>query len=554
MGLFNSEMTQEKAIEALGSDKEQKVEAGIEFLNAGGLEMLPFMVKRFGEIVPQAAKSKKHQLAAENLYVLLCGADLPTELCAPLVESLLNAPDTLNFDLDKLPIDVIIQGYPFLESVLRDADVETKKKTLPFFEFIHLPPSVLPILASFLNRESGFVDEALSLIPQVNGDLSPVSDSLYNMLDLYPLGDLAAQTIFDLKTRLPPNVEKLGGYLMDFSSQVQKRAIKVAVAAAENNSNVYALLEKSILADESARAHTLEVLEKQEILRPDQMDLVWMILTHSDSPLTKERGMKFFGRTEAQIRPLIVHYAQNGTSDEIACAFECIGFMKSEGKRICVELLSIYLSDNQLLFERAGYSAFSKMAGIMKINCAEIPEAAALAKKMRDYCMQNEFETPTEVMALLAPEELADVIEWSFKRIFDSYGIGYTPQFTEKMLAGISELVGFEPVVMNFFIKAIGFTYSYESGENKPVLSHKETAAAINRLRSANTPATSNILHLISRKKDLTISQFDPTGEVVSSFNLSFEEHRKLALDELERRGFPAYSPLNYLKMKKSNY
>ena len=550
MGLFNSEMTQEKAIEALGSDKEQKVETGKEFLIAGGSEMLPFMVKRFGEIVPQAAKSKKHHQAAENLYALLCGADLPAEVCAPFAEALINAPDTIEFDLNQLPVSVIINSYPYLESVLRGAGVETKKKVLPFFDFIHLPSSILPVLASFLNRDSGFVNEALLLIPQVDGDLSPVSDALYNMLDLYPLGDSAAQSISELGGRLPPNVGKLNGFLMDFSSQVQKRAIKVSVSLAESSSEVYALLQNAILADESARAHTLEILEKKEQLRPDQMDLAWLILTNSQLPLVKERGMKFFGRSESQIRPLIVHYAQNGTSVEIACAFECIGFMKSEGVRICTTLLPAFLNDDELLFERAGYSAFANIAGMMKINCGDNPEAAALAKKIRDYCMQKELETPTEVMALLAPEELGDVIEWSFKRIFDSYGIGYTPKFTEEMLSGISDLIGFEPAIMNFFIKAVGFTYSYESGENKPALSHKETAASINRLRSLNMPATSNMLHLISKKRDLTISQTDSTGVVISSFILSFEEHRKLALDELERRGFPAYSPLNYLKMK----
>jgi hypothetical protein len=157
-------------------------------------------------------------------------------------------------------------------------------------------------------------------------------------------------------------------------------------------------------------------------------------------------------------------------------------------------------------------------------------------------------------MALLAPEELSDVIEWSFKRIFDSYGIGYTAKYTEEMLSGISDLVSFEAAVMNSFIKAIGFAYNYESGENKPAVSHKETAAAINRLRSANTPATSNILHLISRKRDLEVTQTDPSGAVISSFTLSFEEHRRLALDELERRGFPAYNPVNYLKQEKPRY
>lgn len=554
MGLFNSEMTPEKAIEALGSDKEPKVEQGKEFLVAGGPEMLPFMVKRFGEIVPQAARSKKHQTAAENLYVLLCNAELPAELCTPFVEALLNAPDNVEFILDGLPAAVVINSYPFLEATLRDADVETKKKVVPFLDKIHLPPSILPVLASFLNRESGYAAEALTLIPQVDGDLSPVSDALYDMLDLYPLGDNAAQAILEMRGRLTPNIEKLDKYLMDFSSQVQKRAIRVAVPLAEDNSAVYALLEKSVLADESARVHTLEVLEKKESLRPDQMDLVWMILVNSASPLTEERGMKFFGRIEKSVRPLIVHYAQNGTSQEIARAFKCISFMKEEGPRICRELLNVYMSDDSLLFDRAGYSSFAVIAGMMKVNCAEDALAAALAKKMRDYCTRNNLDTPTEVMALLAPEELSDVIEWSFKRIFDSYGIGYTTQYTEEMLSGISELVGFEAAVMNSFIKAIGFTYSYESGENNSILSHKETAAAINRLRSVNTPATSNILHLISRKKDLEITQSDPAGNVISSFTLSFEEHRRLALDELERRGFPAYNPANYLKQEKPRY
>lgn len=554
MGLFNSEMTPQKAVEALGSDNEVKVQKGIDFLTQGGPEMLPFLVEKFATIVPQAARSKKHQLASERLYDLLCRADLSPDLSAAFVEVLLRAPENLIFSLASLPADIVIRSYPFLEETLRDGDADTKKKILPFLEKIHLPPSVLPILASFLNRDSGFAEEALILIPQMDGDLSPVSDALYDMLDLYPLGDAAMQSILEMRERLPPNIDKLDAYLMEFSSPVQKRAIKVAVSLAEDNPAVYERLEKAVLADESARAHTLEVLEKKDTLRPDQMDLVWMILIHSASPLTEERGMKFFGRMEKSVRPLIVHYAQKGTREEIICAFKCIGYMKEEGPRICRELLGAYLTDDSLLFNRAGYPAFSAIAGMMKANCGAEPEASALAKKMRDYCIREELDTPTEVMALLAPEELSDVIEWSFKRIFDAYGIGYGPEYTEKMLAGISELVGFEAAVMNSFIKAVGFTYSYESGENKPILSHKETAAAINRLRSVNTPATGNILHLVSRKKDLTISQTDPAGAVISSFTLSFEEHRRLALDELERRGFPAYAPMNYLKNQRPHY
>ena len=555
MGLFSSEMTPQKAVEALSSDKEAKVEGGIEFLKAGGQEMLPFLIEKFQTNLPQAARSKKHAAVAGHLYTLLCEADLPAELCTPFIESIIKAPENVDLPLDKLSAAVVIHSYSFLEATLRDADVSTKRKALPLLDKIHLPPSVLPVLASFLNRESGFVEEALLLIPQVDGDLSPVSDALYDTLDLYPFGDKAADSILEMRGRLAPNIEKLGKYLMEFSAPVQKKAIRVSIPFAEDNAAVYSLLEKSILADESARIHTLEALEKIEILRPDQMDLVWLILVNSDSPLTKERGMKFFGRIERAVRPLVLHYAQKGTTQEIICAFQCISYMKEEGARVCRELLSVYVNDDSLLFDRAGSQAFAVIASVMKASCAEdtqaLAQAQTLAKKMRDYCTQNNIDTPTEVMALLAPEELSDVIEWSFRRIFNAYGIGYTAQYTEKMLLGIKELVSFDAPVMNSYIRAIGFAYSYDSGEDKPNISHKETAAAINRLRSVNTPATSNILHFISRKKDLEITQTDVSGNVISSFMLSFEEHRKLALDELERRGLPAYSPMNYLKQER---
>ena len=552
MGLFNSEMTPGKAVEMLGSDKEAKVEKGMEFFTASGNAQVPFMIESFQSVVSQAARSKKHQAGALNLYRLLCTADIPADMCSAFLKALTGAPKDLEFDLSCLPLYVIENGYAALESLLLTGDLEQKKKTIPFLEMIPLTPSVLSVLSSLLNRESGFAEDALDLISSADcADLSPVSDALYKMLDLYPLGDSVMKVIPELGSRLPPNVKILEKYLGDFNSMVQKRAVKVAVPLAEEHGDIYELLKNAILADESGRAYILEALEKKEHISPRQMDLVWLVLVHSSSQLTEERGMKFFARLGDPIRPLVLYYAQNGTSKEIICALKCIGYMREAGARICAELLSVYLNDDSLLFETAGYASFSYIASLMKQHCSHDKTASALAKKMRDYCVSHELETPTEVMALLGPEDLADVIEWSFKRIFESYGIGYTLTYVDDMMAGISNLVGFDKAILNSFIKAVGYTYSFDSNENQPTLSHKDTAAAINRLRSVNTPATCNLLHLVSRKRDLDIVQTDSNGTVISSFKLSFEEHRKLALDELERRGFPAYLPTNYLKIQR---
>jgi len=557
MGLFNSEMTTTKAIEALGSDKEAKVEKGVEFLLNEGTNAVPIMVEHLQTIVSKAAQSKKHRQAAVKLYEILCRLEIPADLCPNFIQVLMSAPENPEFnlfDLNEMQAVVIENSYEFLAGTLQDGDPASKKKTVPFLERIGLPVSILPVLGSLLTRDSGFAEEALVLIQKTEGDLSPVSNSLYSMLDLYPLGDSAVKTIPELGSRLPPNIEILDKYLSDFNSMAQKRAVKVAVPLAEYNNSVYTLLKKAILADESGRTYILEALEKKDSLLPSQMDLVWTILNNTDSPLTEERGMKFFGRIDAQIRPLVRHYSRSGDQTEIICALKCIRYMKGEGPRICMELLEVYLNNDTLLFDTAGYPVFPYLAGLLKENCPETATTPALAKKMRDYCVQKNLETPTEVMALLGSDDLADVIEWSFKRIFDSYGIGYTAEYADEMMAGISELVGFEKATLISFIKAIGYSYSFDSSENKPVPVHKETAAAINRLRAINTPATCNLLHLVSRKKDITVSQKDATGAEVSSIKLSFEEHRRLAIDELERRGFPSYAPVNYLKVQKPHY
>ena len=548
MGLFDSEMTSAKAVEMLSSENSAKVEKGIEFLKDLGPDSVPFLIDSFQDAVSQAGRSKRHSLAALNLYALLCNSRISAELSPRFLKALVNAPNTLDFNTSLLPTRVIEDGYYFLEHLLSEGDIEQKKKIIPYLKLISLPPSILPALASLLDQKSGVAEEALFLISVTGGDLSPVSDALYEMLDLYPLGDSAAKVIPELGNQLPPNLTLLRRYLADSNSLVQRRAIRVAIPLAEISSDVYAVLEDAIYADESARTHILETLEKIESLSPEQMDLVWMILVRSSSSLTEERGMKYFARLGNPIIPLVCHYAQNGDSDEIICSFKCIGYMTGAGARICTELLPVYLNDEVLLLNTAGYPAFPYIAQMMKQYCSQNPATATLAKKMRDYCVRRKLDTPAEVMALLGPLDLTDVLEWSFSRIFESYGIGYSPEYVDKTMAGISELVNFDKMIFNSFIKAAGYAYNFDSAENKPNLSHKDTAAAINRLRSINTLATSNFLHLVSRKKDIQVIQTDSSGTELASFVISFEEHRKLAMDELERRNFPPYRPINYLK------
>ncbi|WNY25992.1 hypothetical protein [Methanolapillus millepedarum] len=566
MGLFNFETTPAKAVEMLGADSPSKVEKGIDFLVAGGAEVIPFMVESFSKEVPMADKSKKHAQIAQHLYALLCKSEVPYQFSSQIVLTLIQKPATVSFDLSILPVSMCEHSYTLLEETFRTGSVDVKKRAIPFLKMIRLQPSFLSVLAPLLSRESGVMDECLSLIPLVDGDLTPVSDALYDAMDVYPHGDAAMNAILSLKGRLPANVPKLNQFLAEINTPLQKRAIYTTIALAEpetvystgdeiGDESLYMLLEHPILEDESARANTLELLEKKQQQgkqpSPKQLDLLWMILVNTDSNLTEERGMKFFGRIETEVRPMVFWYAQNGTQDEIICALKCTNYMKESGALICKNLLPVYLGDDSLLLERAGYPAFKYIALVMKKHCGNESGVDALAKKMRDYCVMENLDTPSEVMSILGTSDLSDVIEWSVKRIFESYGIGYGTSYADEMLKGISDLVGFDRNVLNAFIRAAGYAYGYDSFENNPIPNNKEVVAAINRLRSVNTPATSNFLHFISKKKDIMVTCSDDEGNRISTVRLSFEDHRKLAQDELLRRDFPGYSPQNYLKQKK---
>jgi len=75
----------------------------------------------------------------------------------------------------------------------------------------------------------------------------------------------------------------------------------------------------------------------------------------------------------------------------------------------------------------------------------------------------------------------------------------------------------------------------------------QEAIAATKRLCDIRTPISSNILLLIAKRRDIeVISGYSCAVECKGT--LSFESQRKIAKEELERRGNPPYEPSAYLK------
>lgn len=152
------------------------------------------------------------------------------------------------------------------------------------------------------------------------------------------------------------------------------------------------------------------------------------------------------------------------------------------------------------------------------------------------------------------PEIIPDIISWLFANPRESdyrkgqYSDLYRARNALKTLSARSSL---DKELINLLIEASSFSihqtaqYYYDVNHEKKIEVGEEPGYAIHAIEELckiNNPVTSNILYMISQKKDIQIKLRR------KSHLLSFEEQRSIASLELRRRGFTKYDPNAYLK------
>jgi HEAT repeat protein len=80
--------------------------------------------------------------------------------------------------------------------------------------------------------------------------------------------------------------------------------------------------------------------------------------------------------------------------------------------------------------------------------------------------------------------------------------------------------------------------------------SYDAAIEATKQLCVLNNPVTTNLLHIISQKKDIRVDLKWVACEIYDydPWELSFDEQRRIATEELKRRGFTGYDPSVYFK------
>ena len=98
------------------------------------------------------------------------------------------------------------------------------------------------------------------------------------------------------------------------------------------------------------------------------------------------------------------------------------------------------------------------------------------------------------------------------------------------------------------FILTFLYTISYHGFPSRRYYTLEESDKAIESLCAINSPVTSNILHLVTRKRDIEVDVSHSEAQSSEMMTLSFQHQRDKASDELKKRGNPPYQPEAYNK------
>ncbi len=149
---------------------------------------------------------------------------------------------------------------------------------------------------------------------------------------------------------------------------------------------------------------------------------------------------------------------------------------------------------------------------------------------------------------LRAAEPLTREIDVEIKNLFSSPALD--TRKTREALLLFAPVSALSADIVEWAVKAAGFGTEWGGGfdHNKQYLDLRDSDVAIGHLCDLDSPVTSNLLHLIARKKDITVSL--ALCAYSRDEKASFQAQGDRAAAELERRGTPPYLPEAYVTLR----
>ncbi|MDP4091784.1 MAG: HEAT repeat domain-containing protein [Bacillota bacterium] len=492
------------------------------------------MIESLAELKKAREMSTTQRITAINL---LSSIGIPYANIPQVIQSLINAFTGKNYDVSNSAKDTLIKmgntSVPYLIQLLKIQDTALKTKIIAVLESIDIKSKeAVPYLAAALSDNSRDIrNKILTLLGK--------------------MGELAAESI--------PSIFNMQHFDENLA-QVESTLGKIS----KNNINL--LLNGLTHANSSVRTVTAEVLETIGRTAAPALPVLYRLLSDND-PKVKIACVKAISSIGADLDGVLYLLGTLSENDSNIYKYASAA-LAALGKTVIPPLIERLAYDSPIVrrnaaftLEKFGENALEAMPalekalndndnGVVSNAILAIGSIGSAARPIAPKLL-NIWKQRGNVNALTALCKMHEptVIDILLRNMF------YAPHAdTSSDIRGkLKEFIGYSLLseeIIDWAIKASTYDHKYHGYSHDPgYITLEPSNDAIRSLCNIKSNVTSNILHIVAQKKDVSVHMSNGCGGEWSE-SVNFQEQRNIALSELQARGNPPYKMEWYISQQ----
>ena len=527
----------ESNLKTLNHDVWRGVSSLIEDLNSPNKPTLKSALKRLSslpkdsqELIRALASLKNardmNRTQRKTAIKVMSDISIPPFLYPNVIQVLVKALSDVCDEVSEAAVDRLkplgSAAIPALAAAFSSASAKIKLKILTVFETIK-PCSAEAIAALVHALGDADGDVTLKAIRVLEGMASLPKDVVTPLLHVNA-HILIAQIV--LAKHGASHLEELIRGMTDSNDAVKMSAAEVlgevGPAAKSALSGLYGLLKSS---DEDIRDAAATAICKIKPEPGDASILIESIGDNSDARESIEESLALCGKTAV---PLLTQKLNAGSKQERVNAAQVLGMMKTDAADALGDLEKA-LDDSNKDVRSEALTAISNIGIVSK----------SLSDKLFEKWKKH---GGSDILMVLSKIRDPRVIEIVLKSAFNAPSDGYPSQMG-RYLECFAGTGGLDGSIVRWALNASTYEHKYTGMRyDAGYISLDLSNGAVQSLCNMKNGITSNILHLIAKKADVSVSMSTGCGQDWDE-RVSFEEQRKKAIKELEARGNPPYNP-----------
>lgn len=451
--------------------------------------------------------------------------DLVDRIAAILIEALFDASSGVSEAAEKALCAYGSSGEPRLLQALETAPVDRRPALINVLQSTGCGGEARELLIRLLHDSPRPVRvQLISLLAAMPG---PHGGTIAALIGMPTFREDAAPIRNALGKIGPSDSAELAKGLGHEDALVRSTVAEVLAAAPQGASAALPVLYR--LLNDPSETVVRAAAKAIAAIKPDQDGIraLMKALAYDDWEIETSVSTSLASLGQAVV-PALIRELKSESDTIRANAVLTLGIMTSEAEAVLPALQSALADKTEFVRRRA-------LAAIGNFETA----AAGLAPKLMALWEETGDDAVIDTLCKLREPFAVDLL---LNAAFDSPSNG-VPAITRSRLRGFMGGSRLTEDIIDWTMQAATYEHKYRGFQHdEGFIALELSDNAIKSLCGAKSPVTSNILHFVARKRDVSVFMDNGSGSSWTH-TVSFNSQRSKALSELENRGNPPYEP-----------